>query len=242
MGNMYERILALCEERGIKPGRVCADTGLSRGMMSDLKMGRTKELSGKNTKKIADYFGVSTDYLLGKSSFRNPRELIDSWGDWGPYFNANFDFGDLIKQERESRGVTIEEMSMATGLTPEDVSNCEEGLLPISRALADKMAVFLGTDVPQMLFDNGLYSDAVPEEFHDRVAEWEKLCKAAEREAGEDSAINTPPHTPTERKLKLLARHLEKIPEATRNRLIKNFEDTIDTYLDAIGIPKEDEV
>ena len=64
MGNMYNRIVELCEQKGIKPGRVCADTGLSRGMMSDLKMGRTKALSAKNTKIIADYFGVSTDYLL----------------------------------------------------------------------------------------------------------------------------------------------------------------------------------
>ena len=64
MGEMYNRIVALCKERGIKPGRVCTDTGLSRGMMSDLKMGRTKELSAKNTKIIADYFGVTTDYLL----------------------------------------------------------------------------------------------------------------------------------------------------------------------------------
>lgn len=65
MSNMYERILGLCEKRGIKPGRVCAETGLSRGMMTDLKMGRTKELSAKNTKVIADYFNVTTDYLLG---------------------------------------------------------------------------------------------------------------------------------------------------------------------------------
>lgn len=72
MGSMYDRILALCEERGIKPGRVCADTGLSRGMMSDLKMGRTKELSAKNTKVIADYFGVSTDYLLGSEKQETP--------------------------------------------------------------------------------------------------------------------------------------------------------------------------
>lgn len=73
MGSMYERILALCEERGIKPGRVCADTGLSRGMMSDLKMGRTKELSAKNTKIIADYFDVSAGYLLGEEKERTPE-------------------------------------------------------------------------------------------------------------------------------------------------------------------------
>lgn len=72
MGNMYERIVALCEQKGIKPGRVCADTGLSRGMMSDLKMGRTKELSGKNAKIVADYFGVTTDYLYGQEKEKAP--------------------------------------------------------------------------------------------------------------------------------------------------------------------------
>ncbi len=41
-------------------------------------------------------------------------------------------------------------------------------------------------------------------------------------------------------RLKLLARHLDRIPEETRDRLLKNFEDTIDTYLDAMGIPKEE--
>ena len=64
MGNMYEKIEALCAQKGIKPGRVCAETGISRGVLPDLKMGRTKTLSAKNTKIISDYFGVSAAYLL----------------------------------------------------------------------------------------------------------------------------------------------------------------------------------
>lgn len=64
MSNMYERIVDLCNRAGIKPGKLCAETGLSRGMLTDLKMGRTKELSAKNSRIIADYFGVSVDYLL----------------------------------------------------------------------------------------------------------------------------------------------------------------------------------
>lgn len=74
MGNMYEKIQRLCELKGIKPGRVCADTGLSRGMITDLKMGRTKELSAKNAKIIADYFGVSVGYLLGEKTEKTPTE------------------------------------------------------------------------------------------------------------------------------------------------------------------------
>lgn len=46
--------------------------------------------------------------------------------------------------------------------------------------------------------------------------------------------------TKTEQKLKLLARHLDEIPDDKREKLIKNFEDSIDVYLDALGISKED--
>lgn len=41
-------------------------------------------------------------------------------------------------------------------------------------------------------------------------------------------------------KLIVLARHLDKVPDAQRERLLKNFEESIDIYLDAMGIPKED--
>lgn len=46
--------------------------------------------------------------------------------------------------------------------------------------------------------------------------------------------------TRDEKKVLMLARHLEKIPEDKRARIIQNFEDTIDTYLEAMGIDKGD--
>ena len=64
MVNMYEIIEALCKDKGIKPGKLCTDLGISRGIMSDLKAGRTKKLSAENISKVAAYFDVSTDYLL----------------------------------------------------------------------------------------------------------------------------------------------------------------------------------
>lgn len=118
MGEMYNRIVALCNERGIKSGRVCADTGLSRGMMSDLKMGRTKELSAKNTKIIADYFGVTTDYLLtGEETKKAPipegeRKVSDSdikfalFGGDGEITDAMYDevkrFAQMVKLREEA--------------------------------------------------------------------------------------------------------------------------------------------
>ena len=66
MGNLYETIQNLCTQRGIRPGRLCEETGLSRGLITDLKMGRKKSLSAETAQKIAAYFGVSVGYLLGQ--------------------------------------------------------------------------------------------------------------------------------------------------------------------------------
>lgn len=66
MGNLYETISALCQKRGIRPGRLCDELGISRGLMTDLKMGRKKSVSAETAQRIASYFGVSVAYLLGQ--------------------------------------------------------------------------------------------------------------------------------------------------------------------------------
>ena len=65
MGNLYENIQSLCESQNIRPGRLCDELGISRGLMTDLKMGRKKGVSAHTAQKIAAYFGVSVGYLLG---------------------------------------------------------------------------------------------------------------------------------------------------------------------------------
>ena len=66
MGTLYENIITLCNERGIKGGRLCTDIGMSKGILTDLKMGRQSGISATNAQKIASYFGVSVGYLLGE--------------------------------------------------------------------------------------------------------------------------------------------------------------------------------
>ena len=65
MANLYESILQLCQRDGIRPGRLCDELGISRGLMSDLKMGRKKGVNAETAQKIASFFGVSVGYLLG---------------------------------------------------------------------------------------------------------------------------------------------------------------------------------
>ncbi len=77
MGTLYERIAELCQERGIKGGRMCSDLKISKGLLTDLKMGRRSGVSAVTAQKIADYFGVTVGYLLGQEPRLEPEDEQD---------------------------------------------------------------------------------------------------------------------------------------------------------------------
>lgn len=66
MNEMYNRIEKLCEQKGVNITQMCRDADVPRGNLTDLKKGRTSELSTKSLGKLAVYFGVSIDYFLGE--------------------------------------------------------------------------------------------------------------------------------------------------------------------------------
>lgn len=77
MANLYENIERLCQSKGIRPGRLCDDIGLSRGLMTDLKMGRKKGVNAQTAQRIAGYFGVSVGYLLGSETGGDILDEVD---------------------------------------------------------------------------------------------------------------------------------------------------------------------
>lgn len=76
MGNLYENIISLCKKKGIKGGRMCTDIGISKGILTDLKMGRQTGVSAATAQKIASYFGVTVAHLLGEEE--NEKEPATS--------------------------------------------------------------------------------------------------------------------------------------------------------------------
>ena len=78
MEGICERIEALLKERGISGSRMSADLGMSRSFMTELRKGRAKGVSAENAARIAEYLGVSTDYLLGNAE-REERRATRSW-------------------------------------------------------------------------------------------------------------------------------------------------------------------
>lgn len=80
MGTLYENIISLCEDKGIKGGKMCTDIGMSKGILTDLKMGRQSGISAANAQKIASYFGVSVGYLLGEEDKKEKSTAFEDDG------------------------------------------------------------------------------------------------------------------------------------------------------------------
>lgn len=68
------RIKQLRNEKNINQDVLAKLLGLEIAGISKLETGRVP-LKDEYIVKLAEYFGVSTDYLLGKSDIRNPEEL-----------------------------------------------------------------------------------------------------------------------------------------------------------------------
>ena len=71
-----ERLVKLRKELNLTQEEFAQRIGYTRTAISAWEIGRN-EPSNADTVKIADFFGVSTDYLLGKSDSRNNTSNID---------------------------------------------------------------------------------------------------------------------------------------------------------------------
>lgn len=72
---MYEIFEKLCTENNVTPYRVCKETGITTATISNWKAGRYVPKQDK-MKKIADFFGVSVDYLMTGEEKKSPYKEI----------------------------------------------------------------------------------------------------------------------------------------------------------------------
>lgn len=72
---MYEIYCKLRDSKGVKDSDVVKATGITKSTFSDWKSGRSKPKNDK-LQKIADYFGVTIDYLMtGTEDKKEPPVL-----------------------------------------------------------------------------------------------------------------------------------------------------------------------
>lgn len=72
MGTFHENVILnniemLCQNHKpkVSKGKMCTDLGLSRSLITKLKNDPDRTINGDTAQKIADYFGVSVNSILG---------------------------------------------------------------------------------------------------------------------------------------------------------------------------------
>lgn len=86
-------ITNLLVERGIPASKMCKDLGFSSGLFTQWKQGKQKP-SARKIESMAEYFHVSTDYLLGKEQQKKPTIVSDD----GPIDPLDEQLTDLLRR------------------------------------------------------------------------------------------------------------------------------------------------
>ena len=71
---LSQRIKELCEQRGITLQKLCEACELSESVIR--KWANSNSPSVRNVKKVAEFFNVSVDYLIGLSDIPERSELL----------------------------------------------------------------------------------------------------------------------------------------------------------------------
>lgn len=80
--NLFDRIKILCEEKDVSISRLEQETDLANG---SIRKWSNAIPSGDRLAKVADYFNVTTDYLLGRDiSATVAAHRTDGYGDGLP--------------------------------------------------------------------------------------------------------------------------------------------------------------
>ena len=90
---------SLCKEAEISSAKVLTSLGISTSMTTNWKKGAIP--NGETLCKLADYFDVSTDYLLGRSKIKKPIDVDELGLTKGDLFIIN-QLRDLSQEERIS--------------------------------------------------------------------------------------------------------------------------------------------
>ena len=100
----YDLFYELCLKKGVTPSKACLDMGLSRSLAAKWK--NTKATPSADVmSKISDYFGVSTDYLLGKEvqKEKSPSARGERGLDFDAFTYAMYEEGKELTEENKAK-------------------------------------------------------------------------------------------------------------------------------------------
>lgn len=98
---MYDIFMHLCQKNDVSVYQVCRATGVPASTMSDWKSGKSIPKVDK-LKAIADYFGVTIDYLVtGKETEHEPYYYNEESREIANFLFKNPQYATLFKSVRD---------------------------------------------------------------------------------------------------------------------------------------------
>lgn len=131
--------------------------------------------------------------------------------------------GERIKKMREALGITQTELASQTRISKQNLYKYENNIITnipsdkieiIAKKLGTTPAILMGWNTP-----------------NETTSSKETTSSDGFYSSNDD----------TDKRIRLLARHIDEIPLEHRERILNNFENTLSMYLDAMGINVSEE-
>lgn len=117
--------------------------------------------SVNNVIKVCQGLGISTDELI--------------------YWGNLFDIGSKIKEERINRGITIEELALKSKISSKELSQIEEGIIPVTSVTLNNITNVFGMTTQKFLMKYDMYDDAELHYFHQDSSDENKAEKGPQK-------------------------------------------------------------
>lgn len=228
---MYKIIDTLCKNEGITVSQMCNELSITKSCLSELSSGRTKTLSYKNQKKIADYFGVSTDYL---NQYDLKEKAIEKFGFCWSY------------EEREEKKANSRGLIEKGNLNDDEIIKNAEIIFRalFSRSLENALYNSNHVDFPTytaMLLNQPSwkkicddYGDGIYDKLVRKYGKKDGISQGSYYEIGSLSNSNIDAsHSNLDEQVKLIARKTKDLPESDREELLNLLNNTVDVFLKA---------
>lgn len=109
----FDNFVRLCEQKGVKPSRALTEAGVPKSAYSywrtEAGAGNDAKPTNQNAVKLAQYFGVTVDYLLTGNQKENPPQQPQSEVD-AALERIRKKLESMPKEQREALMNLIEKM------------------------------------------------------------------------------------------------------------------------------------
>ena len=109
----FDNFVRLCEQKGVKPSRALTEAGVPKSAYSywrtEASAGNDAKPTNQNAVKLAQYFGVTVDYLLTGNQKENPPQQPQSEVD-AAVERIRRKLESMPKEQREALMNLIEKM------------------------------------------------------------------------------------------------------------------------------------